>query len=497
MKQVKSLRDYIEALKQLGEVQEIEHEVDWNLEIGAIIRRCNETGAPAPLFNNIRGIEKGFRVFGAPVGVSQQKGLYLARIAMSLGLDARASGQELVTALAQAREKALIAPKRIETAPHKRHILKGEHVDLLRFPTPLIHQADGGRYFNTWGTIVVQSPDKKWTSWSITRIMLLDGKHMTGLLNPHQHVGRIHAMWRELGRPTPFALALGCEPAIPVISGMALPDFVDENAFLGAYFGEPLEVVRCAMSDLEVPATAEIVVEGTISQDEQALEGPMGEYLGYMGQEQAMQPIYTVTAISFRENPILPVVAAGEPIDDDHTVIGITGSAEILHVLQSNGVPARMVWSVLESANTWLVVTMPATWQQQTGMRKEALLQKIGDLVFSTKYSGFVSTILVMDDDIDPTNTSEVLWAFTTRCRPQIDVTYFADRIMVPLAPYLVPAEKKKAPFITKQVFNGLVDIPRGTDGRSPMRSSFAHCYPQELQNKVLQNWSSYGFRHV
>jgi UbiD family decarboxylase len=261
MKHVKSLRDYIEALKQLGEVQEIEREVDWNLEIGAIIRRCNETGAPAPLFNTIRGIEKGFRVFGAPAGVSQHKGLYLARMALSLGLDAHASGPELVTALAQARERPLLAPRRVETAAHKQHILRGDEVDLLRFPTPLIHQADGGRYFNTWGTIVVQSPDKKWTNWSITRMMLLDGKRMTGLIHSQQHVGRIHAMWRELGKPTPFALVQGCEPAVPLVSGMSLPEPVDESAFLGAYFGEPLEVVRCEMSDLEVPATAEIVAE--------------------------------------------------------------------------------------------------------------------------------------------------------------------------------------------------------------------------------------------
>ncbi len=103
MKHLKSLREYIEALKEVGEVQEINLEVDLNLEIGAISRRCGETGAPAPLFNNIKGIEPGFRVLGAPGGVSNQPRLYLSRIALALGLPPQATGREIVEALVEAK----------------------------------------------------------------------------------------------------------------------------------------------------------------------------------------------------------------------------------------------------------------------------------------------------------------------------------------------------------------------------------------------------------
>ncbi len=122
MKHLKSLREYIDALKEIGEVQEIDQEVDWNLEIGAIARRCYETGAPTPLFNHIKGIEPGFRVLGAPGGVSHQPGLYLSRIAVSLGLPPRSTGHEIVGGLVEARSKSPIPPQIVSSGACKENI---------------------------------------------------------------------------------------------------------------------------------------------------------------------------------------------------------------------------------------------------------------------------------------------------------------------------------------------------------------------------------------
>ena len=129
-KHIKSLREYIDSLKDLGEVQEVDKEVDWNLEIGAITRRVYETDAPAPLFNNIKGHPKGFRVFGAPAAVSRQEGLYLARVALSLGLNPRATGKEMIQALSTARSYKGVSPKRLASGPCKENIQLGEKVDL-------------------------------------------------------------------------------------------------------------------------------------------------------------------------------------------------------------------------------------------------------------------------------------------------------------------------------------------------------------------------------
>ncbi len=173
----------------------------------------------------------------------------------------------------------------------------GDAVDLHRLPAPYIHDGDGGRYLNTWGTIVVRTPpltpgpsppeyrrrgEKCWTNWSITRIMLASKNTLVGAIIPRQHLGIIYAQWKALNKPMPFALASGTEPVIPFVSGMPLDANVDEADFIGGYLGDPVDVVDCETVDLQVPATSEIVLEGTVSPSETAIEGPMGEYSGYL-----------------------------------------------------------------------------------------------------------------------------------------------------------------------------------------------------------------------
>jgi UbiD family decarboxylase len=492
-KHLRSLREYIEALETIGEVQHVEREVDWNLEIGAITRRVYETDAPAPLFNNIKGYPKGFRVLGAPAAVSRQDGLYLARVALSLGLEPHATGQELIHALTAARDRKGISPKRVPTGPCKENIRLGEDVDLAQFPTPLIHNGDGGRYFNTWGTMIVQSPDKKWTNWSISRMMIVDKNKMTGIVDPHQHLGMIHKMWSDLGKPTPFALAQGCEPFVPFVCGMPLPAFVSEGDYAGAYFGEPIEVVKCETSDLEVPASAEIIVEGTISNTERALEGPMGEYAGYLWAGTAEhQPVLNITGVSYRNEPILPIVAAGEPVEEDHTCCGIMGSAEMLFYLREQGLPVTMVWSPFATACHWWVVTVPVNYRATINCTKEELCRLVGKSALrQPKLGSQIPKVMVIHDDIDPTNLQELVWGFATRCRPGEGEVLFHHAPVYPLIAFTTKSEKVTHDG-TKSVYNCLG--PEDWGDKLPERSSFRFAYPQDLQEKVLANWKSYGF---
>lgn len=491
---MKSLREYIDTLKEIGEIQEIDKEVDWNLEIGAITRRSYDLKAPAPLFNNIKGIEKGFRVLGAPGGVSRQPGLYLSRVAISLGLDPHASGQEIIERLAQARHKTSIPPKKVQSGPCKENVVKGEQVDLLRLPAPLIHEGDGGRYLNTFGTIVAQTPDKKWTNWSIARIMILDKNRMAGIVAPTQHLGKIHAMWKALDKPMPFALALGVEPAIPFVSGMPIPEFVDESGFIGAYLGEPLEVVQCETVDLEVPATAEIVIEGTISHTETAPEGPMGEYAGYIWPGlSSNKPVYHVTAMTYRNEPILPIVVAGEPIEEDHTAWGLPAAAEVLYELRQHNLPVTMCYTPLETAVHWLVITMDKAWRQKTNLNADELIQEIGKIIFKSHVGYGIPKVLLMEDDIDPTNTAEVVWAFATRCHPGTGEVHFPMESMVNL-PVFLRTDEKKVFMSTKAIYNCLSQDSWTSDYR-PRRTSFRKAWPKEIQERVLNNWHAYGYQ--
>ncbi|PKJ52071.1 UbiD family decarboxylase [Bacillus sp. SN10] len=483
-RQLKSIREYITTLEEIGEIKLIDEEVDWNLEMGAIIRYCNENGLPAPLFNNVKDT-KGFRVLGAPVGISKEDKLYLARYALSIGLSPTATGQDIVNALIKGRNNKPIPPIEVLSAPCKENIIKSADIDLYKLPVPLAHMGDGGRYINTFGTIIVQTPDEKWTNWSIARIMIADKAKMTGLVLPFQHIGKIHAEWKKINKPTPFALALGTQPMIPIIASTPLPKGMNEVDYIGGYFGNPLELVRAETSNLLIPIESEIVIEGTISHNETANEGPMGEYPGYIWNKSASkQPVYNVTCITHRDDAILPMVVTGAPIDDAHPVIGIGGAAEILHCLRSSGVPATMAWSPLETACHWLVITMPRDWKKKMNSNTKDLMQNIADVIFNNKFSTVTSKILVLGDDIDPTNTSEVLWAYTTRVHPTRDVYTYTDHVTISLLGYLSNEERRNGK-TTAVIYNGLAP-DEWEEKDYPIRSSFKYGYPKQIQEKAL-----------
>src|SRR4029078_1963418 len=150
---------------------------------------------------------------------------------------------------------------------------------------------DGGCYPNTWGVIVAQTPDGRWTNWSISRIMMIDDRHMTAFFLHQQNIGMFGAEWKKLGKPMPFAVVQGGDPGVPMIGGMPIPADVDEGSFLRTLYGEPVEVVKCETIDLDVPATAEVVIEGHLSITRDATEGPYAEFHGYALRRASRGPV--------------------------------------------------------------------------------------------------------------------------------------------------------------------------------------------------------------
>jgi UbiD family decarboxylase len=488
------LRLYIEALRHLGELQEIDVPVSLDLELGAIARRCYETGAPAPFFKAFSDHPGGFRILAAPGGVSHQPGLQMARVALALGLPPSSTGLEIAEAIASSLDRPPIPPVVVDDAPCFEHVTTGDAVDLTRLPVPLLHHGDGGRYLNTWGCIVARTPDGAWTNWSIARMMLVDDKRLTGIVAPQQHVGMVAQAWADIGKPMPFALALGVEPAIPFICGMPLPAHVNECDRLGALLGRSIRTVRCRTIDLEAPASAEILIEGHLHLDERTEEGPMGEFAGYVPIESAMRrPVYRVTALSHRSEAILPVVVAGEPVEENHTAWGIPTAALIMHDLRAAGLGVTTAWIPLEAALHWLVVTVPRDWRRRIGVEDSATLcRRIGEVVFASKAGAVIPKVIVLNDDVDPTNVKELVWAFATRCHPQLGHASFEHIQAAPLLAYLRSSEKI-ASATGKVVYNCL---PPDEWGEAlPIRASFRHGYPAEIVARVKRRWSEYGFR--
>jgi UbiD family decarboxylase len=492
---LRSLREFIAALDAIGEIQRIDTEVDWNLEVGAIIRRSYDLHAPAPLFTNITGYQgTGFRLLGAP-GALSGPGHPFARIALALGLPAATTGQEIVEALVAARTKPGIPPVVVEAenAPCKQNIMTGDAIDLFAFPTPLIHGNDGGRYIQTYGMNIAKTPDGSWTNWSVNRMMIAGKDTLACLIPGPQHLGIIRSQWTALGEPMPIALALGVEPGLPWVGGMPLPEGADESHYLGALFGEGIEVVPAETVDLLVPATAEMVIEGYVSLDETVLEGPMNEFPGYNATEATPKQLFKVTAITYRDAAVQAVVAAGPPVEEDHTIIGTTSAAEILYLLREAGLPMSCAWYTYEAAVHWLILSVRQDWHESLGSSSADLIERIADVIFTGKPSVNAPKILLVEDDIDITDLSEVVWAFATRSHPERGEFHFPHKLSDQLAVYL--SEEEQHTFQAGKVIYNCLLADLFPEGRRPIKGSFEHGWPAEVRERVLANWQAYGYR--
>jgi 4-hydroxy-3-polyprenylbenzoate decarboxylase len=238
--------------------------------------------------------------------------------------------------------------------------------------------------------------------------------------------------------------------------------------------------------DLEVPATAEIVIEGHVSLERDFREGPFGEYAGYLGGSSTMQPTYHVEAITHRDDPIWPLVAEGRPVDEVHTVQGIGISADALAHLREAGLPVTTVWTPEHAVLHWCVVTVPPDWRDRLpGVSTGEFARRVGETLYATKAMVVVPKIFLLDDDIDPTDLPELTWAIATRVHPTGRRAVFEEQ---PVAPLMMgyTQEEYAAMLGPKLVHDGL-QPPLGA-GRL-LHNSFAQAYPEEVRRRVIENW--------
>ena len=311
---------------------------------------------------------------------------------------------------------------------------------------------------------------------------MIDGRHMTGLVLPQQHIGVIWAEWEKIGKPMPFAVVQGGDPGVPMIGGMPIPADVDEGSFLGTLYGEPVEVVKCETIDLDVPATAEVVIEGHLSITRDATEGPYAEFHGYALPETSPEPVYTIEAITYRDNPIWPVTSTGRPPDDSQIAPAVGVSAEMVALLRNAGLPVTTGWLLVDTACHWMIITVPRHWRDVLpGTSTTEFVHRIGELMSTNRVGHMCPVTYLLDDDIDPTNTSDVLWALGTRIHPNLRQEHWP----VPILPwYQCYTEEERhsgrGPIV---VHDGL--LPPAGDGRAHP-ATFDTLYPPNIRERVL-----------
>ncbi|MCL2345579.1 MAG: 4-hydroxy-3-polyprenylbenzoate decarboxylase [Desulfobulbus sp.] len=426
----RDLRDFLSQLEKLGELKRIGAAVDTHLEMTEIGDRVLRAGGPALLFEQTttggrrHDMPVLTNLFGTP-----------RRVALGMGEESVGALREVGKLLAYLKEpeppKGLkdawdklpvlkqvlnMAPKKVSSAPCQEIVREGVDVDLSRLPIQHCWPGDIAPLI-TWGLVVTKGPHKARQNLGIYRQQVLGPNKVIMRWLPHRG-GALDFRDFQLvspGQPFPVAVALGCDPATILAAVTPIPDTLSEYQFAGLLRGGKSELTQCLGSTLQVPASAEIVLEGVIHPGETALEGPYGDHTGYYN-EQAEFPVFTIERITMRQNPIYHSTYTGKP-PDEPAVLGVALNEVFVPLLQKQY--PEIVDFYLPPEGCSYRMAIVSIRKQYPGHAKRIMF---GIWSFLRQFM-YTKTIIVVDDDIDIRDWKEVIWAMTTRMDATRDTT--------------------------------------------------------------------------
>ncbi|BBD72133.1 decarboxylase UbiD [Sulfodiicoccus acidiphilus] len=428
------LRTWVDNVRERGLLREVRG-ADWNLEVGCLTDMNAKAKRYTLLFDEIRGYPPGYRILTGAL-------LDASRVGLSLGFKQVGRDMELVKVLKEriefaSRHADQYSPLVKESGPLFENVRRGEDVDVLSFPVPKWFDLDGGRYIGTADAVITRDPDTDWVNVGTYRVMVHDERTLGILIEGPRH-GRLHLQkWFERGKECPIAISFGHHPSLSIFAGIEVPQGVSEYNFLGAVVGERFPVVEGPITGLPLPATGEIVVEGHVV-NELRREGPFGEYMGYYSGGATMSPIIRVEAVYFRDQPIMLGTTAGRPPYD--------------YSYFRCPVRAALVWDALEKAG---IPNVRGVWCHEAGYSRAftvvSLKQSYGG---HARQAGYVAAqarpgalggryVVVVDDDIDPSNLNEVIWAMCSRSDPATTLDIIRDTVGTHIDPMVQHEEGK------------------------------------------------------
>lgn len=422
----KDLRDFINQLEKLGELKRITVEVDPYLEMTEICDRTLKQEGPALLFENPKGsnIPVLANLFGTP-----------KRVAMGMGADSVTELREIGKLLAylkepeppkgmkDAMEKIPIfkqvlnmAPKVINNPPCQEIIRTGDEVDLNVFPIQTCWPDDAAPLI-TWPLVITQGPNKDRQNLGIYRQQVIGKNKVIMRWLAHRGGALDFKEWQEThpGEPFPVSVALGADPATILAAVTPVPDSLSEYAFAGLLRGSKTEVATCVSNNLQVPASAEIVLEGFIYPNEMAAEGPYGDHTGYYNEVDEF-PVFTIECITQRQAPIYHSTYTGRP-PDEPAILGVALNEVFIPILQKQFPEIIDFYLPPEGCSYRMAVI--SMKKQYAGHAKRVML---GTWSYLRQFM-YTKFVIVVDEDIDVRNWQDVIWAITTRMDPARDIT--------------------------------------------------------------------------
>ncbi|NQZ33615.1 MAG: 4-hydroxy-3-polyprenylbenzoate decarboxylase [Oceanospirillaceae bacterium] len=422
----KDLRDFMAMLEARGELVRIKQEIDPYLEMTEISDRTLKAKGPALLFENPKGYDYPVltNLFGTP-----------ERVALGMGQDNVGALREVGKVLAALKEpeppKGMrdawdklpiykqvlnMAPKLVKKAACQEFVITGDDVDLTKLPIQTCWPGDAGPLV-TWPLVITRGPHKERQNLGIYRQQLIGKNKLIMRWLSHRGGALDFREWQQLnpGKPYPVAVALGADPATILGAVTPVPDTLSEYAFAGLLRGAKTEVVNALSSDLQVPASAEFILEGFIYPDEMADEGPFGDHTGYYNEVDKF-PVFTVETITHRENPIYHSTYTGRP-PDEPAILGVALNEVFVPILQKQF--PEIVDFYLPPEGCSYRMAIVTIKKQYPGHAKRIMLG-VWSYLRQFMYTKFV---IVCDDDINARDWEDVIWAITTRMDPTRDTT--------------------------------------------------------------------------
>jgi UbiD family decarboxylase len=455
------LRQFLKVLEAAGELQRITTQVDPKHELGAICKVCNEKpNSPALLFENVKG--SSIPVVGQLLATDQ-------RVALALGFEAENAFEETVR-----RTATPIATRFVPSGPCQEVVMKGSEVDITKLPLCTNNPRDGAPYI-TAGHVIIKDPEYG-KNLSIYRMMLISKNEVTIRFTPgHDGYDFIKNAEKRGQKTFEVAVCVGVPPAVYVASQFEPRIGVYELEIAGGLAGTPIDVVKCQTVDLEVPALAEIVLEGEVTIPAKTTkEGPFGEFCGYTTQEVPNERVMTIKAMTHRKNPIYHNIWLGKPPHEHLYVDALTYAVAAYQELKPAYPALKKAYAPPWGVSIVLIL------QLEKRLMRAGIVDNILAASLYTR-SGKWKHVIVVDEDIVLENPNEVLWALTTRFQPATDMYVIPRGITSTLEPSATAegmTSKLMLDLTRKQNFRGEVAEPTDT-----------------MRQSVLKKWGEYGFK--